>query len=159
MTSRNAVLVVAKPLLRHLPHTQRPAIFAVAHRTSDLSRYIGLCHTTLSRRSGSFAARRPNAIAHGARHLIVDSTWLKLFGQGEWNEERHGRNCRSWRKLYLAGAAAARSGLAPRSHQGLDACTGEIVARALTEKGAYDAGEVPGLLEQIDGEIANFICM
>jgi hypothetical protein len=36
--SRNTVLV-AKPILRHLPHTQRPATFAVAHRTSDLSRY------------------------------------------------------------------------------------------------------------------------
>jgi hypothetical protein len=41
VTSRNAGLV-AKPLLRHLPHTQRPAIFAVAHRTSDLSRYTGV---------------------------------------------------------------------------------------------------------------------
>jgi hypothetical protein len=80
-------------------------------------------------------------ISHGARHLIVDSTGLKLFGQGEWNEERHDRSRRSWRKLHLA----------------VDACTGAIVANALTDNGADDAREVPGLLEQVDGKIASFI--
>src|SRR6201997_2660486 len=45
---------------------------------------LDLCvpdHTTLSRRSGDFAKRRPNVTSHGARHLIVDSTGLKLLGQ------------------------------------------------------------------------------
>ncbi len=79
--------------------------------------------------------------AHGVRHLIVDRTGLKLFGQGEWQEARHGRSRRSWRKLHLA----------------VDACTGEIVANALTDNGADDAGEVPGLLVQVDAEIASFI--
>jgi hypothetical protein len=73
--------------------------------------------------------------------LIVDSTGLKLFGRGEWNEEWQGRARRSWRKLHLA----------------IDAETGEIVANALTDNGADDIGEVPGLLEQVDGEIASFI--
>lgn len=105
---------------------------------------LDLCvpdHTTLSRRSGDFARRRPNVPSHGARHLIVDSTGLKLFGQGEWDEERHGRARRSWRKLHLA----------------IDADTGEIVANVLTDNGADDVGEVPGLLEQVEGEIASFI--
>jgi hypothetical protein len=105
---------------------------------------LDLCvpdHTTLSRRSGSFANRRPSVISHGARHLIVDSTGLKLFGQGEWNEARRGRSRRSWRKLHLA----------------VDACTGEIIANTLTDNGADDASEVPGLLEQVDGKIASFI--
>ncbi len=105
---------------------------------------LDLCvpdHTTLSRRSGDFAGRRPNVPSHGARRLIVDSTGLKLFGQGEWNEERHGRARRSWRKLHLA----------------IDADTGEIVANVLTDNGADDVGEVPGLLEQVEGEIASFI--
>ena len=97
-------------------------------------------HTTLSRRSGEFATRRPSVIAR-ARHLVVDSTGLKLFGQGEWNAERYGRHRRSWRKLHLA----------------IDADTGEIVANALTENDADDIGEVSGLLEQVDGKIASFI--
>ena len=112
---------------------------------SSVLRLLGLdlCipdHTTLSRRSGEFATRRPSVIER-ARHLVVDSTGLKLFGQGEWNEERYGRHRRSWRKLHLA----------------IDADTGEIVANALTENDADDIGEVPGLLEQIDGEITSFI--
>jgi Transposase DDE domain len=105
---------------------------------------LDLCvpdHTTLSRRSGDFARRRPNVISHGARHLIVDSTGLKLFGQGEWDEEKHGRTRRSWRKLHLA----------------IDAGSGEIVANALTDNGADDVGEVPGLLEQFEGEVASVI--
>ena len=97
-------------------------------------------HTTLSRRSSEFATRRPSVVAR-ARHLIVDSTGLKLFGQGEWNEERYGRSRRTWRKLHLA----------------IDANTGEVVASALTENDADDIGEVPGLLGQIDGEITSFI--
>jgi hypothetical protein len=105
---------------------------------------LDLCvpdHTTLSRRSARFANRRPSVISHGARHLIVDSTGLKLFGQGDWNEERHGRSRRSWRKLHLA----------------VDACTGEIIANTLTDNGADNASKVPGLLEQVDGKIASFI--
>ena len=105
---------------------------------------LDLCvpdHTTLSRRSGEFARQRPNVTSHGARHLIVDSTGLKLFGQGEWDEERHGRARRSWRKLHLA----------------IDAGTGEIVANTLTDNSADDVGEVPRLLEQVESEIASFI--
>jgi hypothetical protein len=70
---------------------------------------------------------------------VIDSTGLKLFGQGEWDEEKHGRTRRSWRKIHI----------------GVDASTGEIVACMLTDNGAGDAGQVPALLEQIEGEIAS----
>src|SRR3954464_215884 len=96
-------------------------------------------HTTLSRRSRGFAGRRPRKIPHGPMHLVIDSTGLKLVGQGEWDEEKHGRTRRSWRKLHLT----------------VDADTSEIVANTLTDNAADDAGEVPALLEQIEGEIAS----
>ncbi len=70
---------------------------------------------------------------------MIDSTGLKLFGRGEWDEETHGRARRSWRKLHIA----------------VDADTGEIVACVLTDNGADDAGEVPGLLQHTQGEIAS----
>ena len=70
-------------------------------------------HTTLSRRSSEFATQRPSVVAR-ARHLIVDSTGPKLFGQGEWNEEKYGHSRRTWRKLHLA----------------IDASTDEVVANA-----------------------------
>jgi transposase len=72
-------------------------------------------------------------------HLLLDSTGLKLFGRGEWDSEKHGRARRSWRKLHLA----------------VDAERGEIVASVLTGKEAGDAGQVPVLLEQVEGEIAS----
>jgi hypothetical protein len=59
-------------------------------------------HTTLSRRSRSFAGRQPRMVPNGPLHLVIDSTGLKLFGQGEWDREKHGRTRRSWRKLHLA---------------------------------------------------------
>ena len=127
-------------LVFHLALRQAEAFAGSVFRLLGLD----LCvpdHTTLSRRGGDFARRLPTVTAHGVRHLIVDSTGLKLFGQGEWQEERHGRSRRSWLKLHLA----------------VDACTGEIVANALTDNGADDAGEVPGLLVQVDAEIASFI--
>ena len=96
-------------------------------------------HTTLSRRGRGFAGRRARVVPHGPLHLLLDSTGLKLFGQGEWQEEKHGRARRSWRKLHLA----------------FDADTGEIVASLLTGNDVDDAGRVPDLLGQIEGEIAS----
>jgi transposase len=40
-------------------------------------------------------------------------------------------------------------------HLAVDAETGEIVASVLTSKEAGDAGQVPVLLEQVEGEIAS----
>ena len=96
-------------------------------------------HTTLSRRGRGFAGRRARVVPHGPLHLLLDSTGMKLFGQGEWQEEKHGRARRSWRKLHLA----------------FDADTGEIVASLLTGNDVDDAGRVPDLLGQIEGEIAS----
>jgi IS5 family transposase len=96
-------------------------------------------HTTLSRRSRDLAGRHPEAIPHGPVHLVIDSTGLKLFGQGGWDAEKHGRTRRSWRKLHLA----------------VDADAGEIVACVLTDNGADDAGQVPARLGRIEGEIAS----
>src|SRR3954454_11575361 len=96
-------------------------------------------HTTLSRRSGGLPGHRHLMVPPGPLHLVVDSTGLTLFGRGEWQEERHGRAPRSWRKLHIA----------------LDAETGEIVAHAVTDKDADDAGQLPVLLEQVEGEIAS----
>lgn len=39
-----------------------------------------------------FAGRHPRvAPSTGPTHLVLDSTGLELFGQGEWNAEKHGR--------------------------------------------------------------------
>ena len=60
--------------------------------------------STLSRRgNGLILQTRLRADKQDAIHLVVDSTGLKIFGAGEWLEEKHKtkRKRRSWRKLHL----------------------------------------------------------
>ena len=88
-------------------------------------------HTTLSRRGRAFAGRQPRCPAtNGPVHLVLDSTGLELFGQGEWDAAKHGRARRRWMKLHLS----------------VDADTGEIAAHRLTEGHVDDAAQVPDLL-------------
>ena len=96
-------------------------------------------HTMPSRRGRGFAGRQPKIVPDGPVHAVIDGTGLELFGWGEWDEQKHGRARRSWRKLHIA----------------VDAGTGEIVARVLTDDGADDAGEAPALLSQVEGETAS----
>jgi transposase len=76
-------------------------------------------------------------------HLVVDSTGLKVFGEGEWLENKHKIKVRRkrWRKL----------------HVGLDLVSGEIVCADLTTDDVGDPTALPGLLDQIDGPVAKFI--
>jgi len=99
-------------------------------------------HTTLSRRGQAFVGRQPRVAAgSGSVHLVLDSTGLQLFGQGEWDAEKHGRAKRRWLKLHLA----------------VDATTGEIAAHVLTEGTADDAAQAPTLLGQAEDTIASVI--
>jgi Transposase DDE domain len=131
-------LVLMLRLVFHLALRQAEAFAGSVLRLLGFDLFIP-DHTTLSRRSRNFSGRRPHTVPHGPVHLVMDSTGLKLFGQGEWNEEKHGRTRRSWRKLHLA----------------LDADTGELVASVLTGNDLDDAGQTPVLLEQVDAEIAS----
>lgn len=97
-------------------------------------------HSMLIRRGHAFDGRCPWMLpSPGPIHLVLDSTGLELFGQGEWNAAKHGRTRRNWRKLHLA----------------VDAGTGEIAARVLTDGNADDSLQVPLLLRDVEGHIAS----
>ena len=99
-------------------------------------------HTTLSRRGRAFAGRQPRAARHDRPvHVVLDSTGLQVFGQGEWNAEKHKRTPRQWRKLHLA----------------VDAETGEILAHVLTDTDVGEITAVPVLLATVEGPIASVI--
>lgn len=67
-------------------------------------------------------------------HLILDSTGLKVRGDGEWKRKWYGVNGhRKWRKLHL--------GINPQTH--------EIEAVELTSSCVHDATPVPRMLKQI----------
>jgi len=95
-------------------------------------------HTTPSRRARSNDRQH---VADGPIHVLVDSTGLKIYGAGQWLEEKHGvKSRRGWRKLHLA----------------VDADSGEIIAHILTDQEAGDASQLEPLLDQIGDEIDQF---
>jgi len=92
-------------------------------------------YSTLSRRAGRLAIDLGAAPASGGRVLLIDSTGMKVFGEGEWKVRQHGYSKRrTWRKLHLA----------------VDAATQEVVAVVLTGNAATDAAQVPELFGEVD---------
>ncbi len=87
-------------------------------------------------------AKRQAACREPVR-LVVDSTGLKVFGAGEWLENKHKVKAKrkSWRKLHL----------------GLDLVNGEIICAGLTTDDIGDPTVLPGLLDQISGSVTKFI--
>ena len=80
----------------------------------------------------------PSCLPDGPQHLLIDSAGLKVYGADEWLQEKHGvRARRTWRKLHLA----------------VNANSGMIVARALTEQDVGDPSQVGPLLDEIPSEI------
>ena len=100
--------------------------------------------STFSRRgSGLDLSLKSRSDKAGPIYLVVDSTGLKVFGEGEWLQSKHKTKAKrkSWRKLHL----------------GLDLVTGEIVCSDLTTNGVGDPTALPELLDQIDGEVNRVI--
>ena len=97
-------------------------------------------HTTFSRR-GDGLTILTNPVGRGEPlHLLIDSTGLKMYGEGEWLTEKHGgRSRRRWRKLHLA----------------VDATTQEIAAVELTPDDVGDITAVPDLLDQITDTVGS----
>jgi hypothetical protein len=90
-------------------------------------------HSTLSKRGKTLKVNLPKK-ASGSLNLVLDSTGLKIYGEGEWKVRKHGYSKRrTWRKLHL----------------GADPENGEIQAVLLTENSVSDDAAVKGLLEQI----------
>lgn len=96
-------------------------------------------YSTLARRAaGLDVLRRIRASGGGPVHLAIDSTGLKVFGEGEWKIRLHGKDKRRvWRKLHLA----------------VDTTTGEILAHELTPSERHDGPELPGLLAKVKGPV------
>ena len=94
-------------------------------------------YTTLCRRAATVRITLPKR-AEGPLHLVLDSTGLKVYGEGEWKVRQHGYSKRrTWLKLHLA--------VDPQTH--------EIQAAMVTDPGVTDAETVPALLEQVENPI------
>ena len=74
------------------------------------------------------------------RHVVIETTGLKVYGAGEWYVRRYGLGRgrrRIWRKL----------------HVGVDETTKQIVAVDLTESNVHDGRWLPELLARTAGDI------
>jgi hypothetical protein len=72
----------------------------------------------------------------------VDSTGVKLYGEGEWKVRLHGADKRlTWRKLHLL-----------IGHR-----TQEAVACSMTERDVLDRRALPGLLREVEGAVAEVL--
>jgi hypothetical protein len=58
--------------------------------------------STLSRRQKTLAVNIPRRGSQGPRHPLIESTGIKVEGEGEWNVRKHGgAKRRVWRKSHL----------------------------------------------------------
>jgi len=97
-------------------------------------------HSTLSRRGKGLKVKVPKK-STGALDIVMDSTGLKIYGEGEWKVRQHGvSKRRTWRKLHI----------------GVNPVDGEIQAALLTENSVSDDEAVKALLEQIEQDITRF---
>ncbi len=98
-------------------------------------------YTTLSKRSGSLAVQLSAANKGGITDIVVDSTGLKVYGEGEWKVRKHGAGKhRTWMKMHLA----------------VDETSQQIQAVTLSTNAVDDATEVDALLNQIEQPISSF---
>lgn len=121
--------------------------------TSDLFGLMGLTlpvisYTQLCRRLKTLEVPLPKRKRKGKdkassepMHVVMDSTGLKVFGEGEWKVRQHGWcRRRTWRKLHL----------------GIDAKTGEIVCVRFTKNDVGDCEVVGEMLGQVEEPIGQF---
>lgn len=91
-------------------------------------------HSTLPKRGKLLKVTLPKQ-TRGPLNVVLDSTGLKIYGEGEWKVRKHGYSKRrTWRRLHL----------------GANPETGEIEAALLTANNVSDDAAVPNLLDQIE---------
>jgi len=68
------------------------------------------CYTQICRRAQELGKEISKVSKKRPTDIVIDSTGLKVYGEGEWNARKHGKKKRrTWRKLHLA--------ICPDSHE------------------------------------------
>jgi IS5 family transposase len=95
-------------------------------------------YTTLCRRRQRLEVDLGVVSSKEALHVLVDSTGVKIYGEGEWKVRQHGvSKRRTWRKV----------------HFGVDRTSQQIVATLVTTNDVSDDEAFSELLEQVPGKI------
>jgi IS5 family transposase len=98
-------------------------------------------HTSLQKRAAKLDIAVRLSGLKGPVDVVVDSTGLKVYGNGEWKVRQHGSDKRRrWQKVHLA--------IDPDSHA--------ILAQLTTVSGVHDGDAVEPLLKQVEPEVRTF---
>ena len=88
-------------------------------------------YSLVSKRASSLSLELKKFSTKEPIHVVVDSTGLKIFGEGEWKMRCHGKSRRrSWRKVHLA----------------VDSDTHTIVGYKLTQHTTHDCEVIDDIL-------------
>jgi len=95
-------------------------------------------HTQMSRRARHLPVGIPRRERQEPLHLVVDSTGLKIYGEGEWKVRQHGvGKRRTWRKVHLA----------------VDSNAKDVLGVQVTTVDWADCEVFEEVVEQVEGEI------
>lgn len=97
-------------------------------------------HSTLSLRGKTLAvAIRVRPLSSESLHIVVDSTGVKVYGEGEWKVRQHGwSKRRTWKKLHI----------------GVDENTGDILLGEVTGNDTADCEMLTPLLDQLPASVS-----
>lgn len=99
-------------------------------------------YSTLCRRSGNLKVDIRSSSAERITDIVVDSTGLKVYGEGEWKVRRYGAGKhRTWMKLHIAA----------------DGSSQQIEGLSLTPNSVDDSSAAEGLLKQVNKPVKKFI--
>jgi hypothetical protein len=101
------------------------------------------CYSVLCRRLRRLSVKIPRIKSKAPRDIVLDSTGLKVYGEGEWKVRMHGiSKRRTWRKLHL----------------GIDAQTQEVVCAVMSTNDVQDFEVFENLLTQVEEGGINRVC-
>lgn len=94
------------------------------------------CYTQICKRSKRISLPKHLLEGKTVKHVVVDATGLKVYGEGEWKVKKHGADKRrQWRKLHLA----------------IDEDTQEVVFADITTEHVPDTNFIPDILKKRKG--------
>ena len=115
------------------------SIMRLMHLKLNVPDYTRICRRSKTLKIKNILITK---IDNGERlHIVMDSTGLKVYGEGEWKVRQHGYSKhRTWRKIHIA----------------LNPEDGIIHAAEMTTNGVDDAAMVDPVLEKIKGKVKKF---
>ena len=128
-------------------------------------------HSTVSRRLGNLEIKLPVNKSKSLRHAlegiavakqrrqspdcVVDSTGVKVYGEGEWKTRQHGICKRNSANAQTAARRLESFAFVWRKlHLGIDESTGEIISAVVTTNDYHDSQVLEDILNGVEDEIS-----